>query len=233
MRDLKDWQPCAEPTNAPMEGRYVRIVPFDPAGNGEALWNALGGVEANKRLRWFGWPVMHGADDLIARLRNYNDNDGWRTCVFETLYDGAVTGMASYMRTDAANGVTEVGAVGHGAAMKRSRASTEVHYLMARRVFDELGYRRYEWKLNNLNAPSHAAALRLGFIFEGIFRQHQVTGRGENRDTAWYSMLDSEWPVVKLAFEAWLDPGNFDAKGEQRERLQDIRSRLAGSGRSA
>lgn len=230
MRDLKNWQPCAEPTNAPMDGRYVRIVPFDPEENGEALWTALGSSQSNERLRWFGWPVMHKASDLVERLRNYNENEGWSTCVFESLYDGAVIGMASYMRTDAANGVTEVGAVAHGAAMERSRASTEVHYLMARRVFDELGYRRYEWKLNNLNAPSHAAALRLGFTFEGIFRQHQVTGRGENRDTAWYSMLDSEWPLAKRAFEEWLEASNFDADGRQQRKLQQVRAELQKSG---
>lgn len=226
MRDLKQWKPCAEPTNAPMAGRRVRIVPFVPAQNGEALWHALGGVASNELLRWFGWPAMKGADDLIVILKDFNENGGWSTCIFEHGETGEVAGMASYMRTDAANGVTEVGAIGHGPAMARSPLATEAHYLMARRVFDELGYRRYEWKLNNGNEASHRAAQRFGFTFEGVFRQHQVTARGENRDTAWYSMLDLEWPAAKAAFEAWLAPANFDGEGRQLRRLQEIRAGL-------
>ena len=226
MRDLNQWKPCKAPTNAPMEGRLIRIVPFDPAVNGALLWQALGGREANTLLQWFGWPIMENADDLLNILTGYNEQGGWSTCIFEERQSGAVVGMARHMRTDTANGVTEVGAVGHGPAMARSPIATEAHYLMARLVFDTLGYRRYEWKLNNSNQASHRAAVRFGFTFEGVFRQHQVTARGDNRDTAWYSMLDSEWPKAKAAFEAWLDPDNFDADGRQRRRLEAIREAL-------
>jgi len=111
-------------------------------------------------------------------------------------------------------GVVEIGNIVYAPALQRTIAATEAQYLMAQHVFETLGYRRYEWKCNALNAPSRRAALRLGFTFEGVFRQHMIV-KGRNRDTAWYSMLDSEWPQRKEAFERWLDPANFDARGRQ------------------
>ena len=126
------------------------------------------------------------------------------------------------MRPDPANGVVEVGSVAHGAAMARSPMSTEAHYLMARHVFEDLGYRRYEWKCHNDNAPSKVTAVRLGFTFEGVFRQH-IISKGANRDTAWFSMIDGEWPTLKRAFEAWLEPSNFNPEGEQKIRLEGMR----------
>jgi RimJ/RimL family protein N-acetyltransferase len=121
--------------------------------------------------------------------------------------------------------VIEVGWIAWSPALQRSPASTEAMYLMMKRVFDELGYRRYEWKCNALNAPSMRAAERLGMTFEGIFRQATIV-KGRNRDTAWFSILDTEWPRARAAFEAWLDPANFDAEGRQKRRLQDIRAAL-------
>ena len=134
-------------------------------------------------------------------------------------------GYASYMRMDPGNGVVEVGNILLTPALQRSTAATEAMYLMAGQIFDHLGYRRYEWKCNALNEPSRRAALRLGFTFEGIFRQHMVV-KGLNRDTAWFSMLDGEWPAKKKAFEAWLEPANFDDEGHQRRRLEEIRENL-------
>jgi RimJ/RimL family protein N-acetyltransferase len=131
-------------------------------------------------------------------------------------------GYASYLRMEPAHGVIEVGNILLSPALQRTTAATEAMYLMARHVFDDLGYRRYEWKCNALNNPSRRAAQRLGFTFEGIFRQHMVI-KGCNRDTAWFSMLDHEWPARKHAFEAWLDPSNFDAAGRQRRPLTAIR----------
>jgi RimJ/RimL family protein N-acetyltransferase len=130
-------------------------------------------------------------------------------------------GWASYMRIKPAHGVIEVGNVLFSPALQRTRAATEAMYLMARHVFEDLGYRRYEWKCNAKNEPSCRAALRLGFTFEGIFRQHMVV-KGCNRDTAWFSMLDCEWPARKRAFEAWLEPENFDDAGKQRRALSAI-----------
>src|SRR5437667_2452917 len=125
------------------------------------------------------------------------------------------------MRSDPENGVIEVGNLLLAPSLQRTRGATEAMYLMARHVFEDLGYRRYEWKCNALNEPSRRAALRLGFTFEGIFRQHMII-KGRNRDTAWFSMLDSEWPARKAAFERRLDPANFDAAGRQKTSLSAL-----------
>ncbi|MBO6637533.1 MAG: GNAT family N-acetyltransferase [Roseitalea sp.] len=221
--DLSQWTPRERPTNGPMTGRHVAIVPFDRAAHEDGLWTAFGGTATNDLLYHFGWPAMARAADLGAILKDINADGSFVTCVFTHPQTGKVVGMASYMRIDEKNGVCEVGCVAHGTPMARTPAATEAHYLMARRVFDELGYRRYEWKLNNPNQPSHRTARRLGFTFEGVFRQLEVRPYG-NRDTAWYSMLDREWPVVRDAMERWLDPANFDAHGDQKRRLEEIRS---------
>jgi len=146
--------------------------------------------------------------------------------LFFTVIDkqsGKVAGRQTLMRIDAANGVIEIGNIYWGPLISRKPAATEAQYLFAAYVFDELGYRRYEWKCNNANAPYKRAAERFGFKFEGIFRQHLVV-KGENRDTAWYSIIDKEWPALKRAYQAWLDPANFDAEGRQRKRLEELRA---------
>jgi RimJ/RimL family protein N-acetyltransferase len=135
---------------------------------------------------------------------------------------GEATGIGAFMRIDPAAGAIEVGHIALSPVLQRSAAATEAMYLMMRHAFD-LGYRRYEWKCDSLNARSRAAAERLGFVFEGVFRQATVS-KGRSRDTAWYSVIDSEWPVLRAAFEHWLEPGNFDAAGVQRARLGDIRA---------
>ena len=135
---------------------------------------------------------------------------------------GHAVGVASLMRIDPAAGVIEVGGINYSPRLQRQPAATEAMYLLMRRVFDELGYRRYEWKCDSLNAPSRAAAQRLGFRYEGLFRQATVY-KGRNRDTAWYSILDSEWPALRAAFERWLDPANFDRDGRQRASLNSLR----------
>jgi RimJ/RimL family protein N-acetyltransferase len=123
--------------------------------------------------------------------------------------------------------VIEVGSILYTPRLQRTIGATEAMYMMARHVFEELGYRRYEWKCNALNEPSRRAAVRLGFTFEGVFRQHMVV-KGRNRDTAWYSMLDNEWPARKVAFERWLNPANFDAEGRQRISLSELNAARAG-----
>jgi RimJ/RimL family protein N-acetyltransferase len=131
-------------------------------------------------------------------------------------------GIVSYLRIDPVNGSIEVGWVTWSPLMQRSAISTEAHYLLMKHAFEELGYRRYEWKCNALNGPSMKAAERLGFTYEGTFRQAVIV-KGRNRDTAWFSMIDKEWPTLRSAFEAWLKPDNFDADGRQRKRLEDFR----------
>ncbi|KAI0144071.1 putative acetyltransferase, GNAT family [Hypoxylon sp. NC0597] len=137
-------------------------------------------------------------------------------------HNGKIVGMASYLRIEPNHRCVEVGNIMYSPQLQRTPAATEAMYLMARHVFDDLDYRRYEWKCNSLNAPSRRAALRLGFTFEGLFRKHMIV-KGHNRDTAWYSIVDDEWPSIKRAFEAWLDPINFDSKGKQKKRLEEFR----------
>jgi len=139
------------------------------------------------------------------------------------LVSGRAVGVASLMRFDPAAGVVEVGGINYSPRLQRRPAATEAMYLLMRRVFDELGYRRYEWKCDSLNAPSRAAAQRLGFRYEGLFRQATVY-KGRNRDTAWFSVIDSDWPALRTAFERWLDPSNFDADNHQRASLGSFRT---------
>jgi RimJ/RimL family protein N-acetyltransferase len=182
------------------------------------------------------WLAVHGQDEVWTYLADgpYQSEADLRLALEEKQVSssavffaivpqttGHAAGYASYMRMDPANGVIEVGNILLTPSLQRTITATEAMCLMARHIFEDLGYRRYEWKCNANNAPSRRAALRLGFTFEGIFRQHMVI-KGHNRDTAWFSMLDSEWPKRKAAFEAWLDPANFDAAGKQRKSLGQL-----------
>jgi len=150
---------------------------------------------------------------------------GWETLVIVSIATGETLGSASFMRIREAHGSCEVGCVAFGKPLQRTAEATEAMYLMAAHAFDELGYRRYEWKCNDANLASRRAAIRLGFQFEGVFRNDMVV-KGENRDTAWYAMTDDDWPKTGAALQAWLDPGNFDPVGQQRESLAAIRDRL-------
>lgn len=225
MTDLAHWKARPAPRPVTLEGRYARIVPYDRRAHQDALWAAFGKTDTNDLLRYFSAPDFASAEDFGDWLDHVQTKGGWLTEVFIDKATGKVTGMANYMRADPANGVVEVGGVAHSKSMQRSPASTEVHYLMARHVFEDLGYRRYEWKCHNENEPSKASADRLGFAYEGVFRKHMIS-RGANRDTAWYAMVDDDWPMLRAAFEAWLDPSNFNADGSQKRRLQDIRATL-------
>jgi RimJ/RimL family protein N-acetyltransferase len=227
MRDLTYYKVPA-PAPVTLDGRFVTLEPYEEEKHLQPLWDALGGAAGiNTLLRYFPNDDYSTAEEFGAWLENARANLNFTTLVFRDKQTGKVVGMASYMRPDAKNGVIEVGSVAHGPDMKRSPLATEAHYLMARHVFDDLGYRRYEWKCHNENEASKVTARRYGFTFEGVFRQH-VISRGANRDTAWFSMIDSEWPLLKAAFAAWLAPANFDDAGRQKRRLEDIRADIAG-----
>jgi RimJ/RimL family protein N-acetyltransferase len=228
MTDLAHWTPRPAPQPVTLEGRFVTLVPYARDKHAAALWNAFGGEEINSLLTYFACPDFHSVEEFADWLDAVGKS-GWLTEVFIDNTSGAPVGMAHYMRADPANGAVEVGGVAHGSAMARTPIATEAHYLMARHVFDDLGYRRYEWKCHNDNAASKRAAERYGFQFEGVFRQHMLS-RGKNRDTAWFSMIDTEWPALKAAFEAWLAPANFDHAGAQIKRLQEIRSEFVSGG---
>lgn len=223
--DLSNWQPRQRPEPSILVGRHVTLERYDEARHGQALWEALGGVAVNELIRYFPNPVYTEPAQLVQWISN-NQRENV-TMVYRGNTDGRICGMATYMRIDVANGVCEVGSIAHAPRIQRSIVSTEAQYLMMRHVFDDLGYRRFEWKLNNLNQPSHAAAKRFGFTFEGIFRNHMVA-KGLNRDTAWYAMIDKDWPNIKQAFELWLQPSNFNPQGQQIARLEDIRGGLNG-----
>lgn len=228
MRDLSMFKGCPTPQPVRLEGQFVVIEPYDRSLHLDALWTAFGGLAINPLLTYFTQPDFAGIEDFDAWLQNVQKG-GWVTEVFRDKTSGDVVGMANFMRPDPANGVVEIGGVAHGPAMGRSPLSTEAHYLLARHVFEDLGYRRYEWKCHNDNTPSKVTAQRLGFTFEGVFRQHMLS-KGKNRDTAWFSMIDGEWPQLKAAFEAWLSPENFDESGQQKRRLEDIRANLPSQG---
>lgn len=224
-KDLSNWRGCSRPENVTLNGDMVVVETYDNMRHRHDLWNALNTEDANELMRFFPNDPFEGADDFGAWLAGQNEAGSYHTMVFRSVATNRVVGMASYLRIDAKNGSIEVGAVAHGAEMVRQPMATEAHYLMAKYIFDDLGYRRYEWKLNNENEPSHRAAKRFGFSFEGVFRQH-IVAKGRNRDTAWYSIIDGEWPLIKMAFEAWLLPENFDENGMQKKRLEDIRAAI-------
>ena len=204
-----------------MYGRTVLLEPLDAQLHAADIWDAVNGHD--EVWQWlFDGPYASPAD----LSRDIAEKESAQDRIFFAVISseiGAAAGYASFMRMEPAHGVIEVGNILLSPSLQRTTAATEAMYLMARHVFDDLGYRRYEWKCNAENEPSRRAALRLGFTFEGIFRQHMVI-KHRNRDTAWFSMLDHEWPARKQAFEAWLDPANFDAEGQQRRPLSSIDS---------
>ena len=209
-------KPLPRPHPAPVviEGRYTRLEPLSPG-------HAGGLYQASSEARRFDYlpdsPPIDVAEVQAWIERSLKNKDLLFSAVIDRA-SGEASGRQALMRIDAANGVIEIGNILWGPAISRTRISTEAFFLAARYVFDELGYRRFEWKCNNRNAPSKAAALRFGFTYEGLFRQHMVV-KGENRDTAWFSLIDREWPAIRTAFERWLDPSNFDSAGRQKAKL--------------
>ncbi len=222
MTDLSNWTKCGLPDQSSLVGRFVTADPFQDSRDTGPLYDAIGG-DRNAPL-WTYIPVgpFSTAKELGAFFTFCQTNLNWLTYVFRSPA-GDVLGTASYMRVRPEHGSIEVGSVVFSPTLQRTPAATEAMYLMARTVFDDLGYRRYEWKCNGNNAASKRAAERFGFVYEGTFRQDMVV-KGENRDTCWYSMMDKEWPRAKRTFEAWLSPSNFDATGNQKKKLASLRS---------
>jgi RimJ/RimL family protein N-acetyltransferase len=217
------WTPAPPPARVTLQGRHVTLEPMDADRHAGALFEAAQG---------------EGADPLLWQYLGYGpfrDRDAYRAWVeaasaspdplFHAVIPtgGEASGQTSYLRIDPANGVIEIGHIWFGGRMQRSPATTEAIYLLARHAFDDLGYRRLEWKCNARNDRSRAAAVRLGFTYEGTFRNHTVV-RDRNRDTAWYAIIDEDWPAIRAAFEEWLDPANFDDDGRQRRSLAEVRS---------
>ncbi|HVB66409.1 MAG TPA: GNAT family protein [Acetobacteraceae bacterium] len=217
------WSPRPLPPAMPMLGRFCTVEPLDPARHGAALaaameadaegrnWTYLGIDRPADRTAYLDWlaAVAGKADPMFHAIIDHRD--------------GQAAGVAAYMRIDRGNGAVEVGNINYAPRLQRTPTATEAMFLMLRRAFDELGYRRYEWKCDSLNAPSRAAAERLGFRYEGTFLQ-AVVYKGRNRDTAWFSIIDTEWPAVRAGFERWLAADNFDPAGRQRRSLTACRA---------
>lgn len=205
-----------------MIGRYCRLEPVSVQRHERDLFAAYGQAPDGRDWTYLFSDRPETAADFNAYLGKLEKSeDPLHFTIIDSSTNSAV-GTAALMRIEPTHGVIEVGSITFSPLLKKTRAATESMYLMMRRAFDELGYRRYEWKCDSLNAPSRAAAARYGFTFEGIFRQ-AIVYKGRNRDTAWYSITNAEWPRIRSAFEAWLDPANFSADGRQKRRLSELR----------
>jgi RimJ/RimL family protein N-acetyltransferase len=218
--DPVDTTPAERPSGVVLEGRFGKLEKLDAARHGVELWRAI--REQDQLWTYMGYGPFTREDDFAAWIRE-------RATLTDPFYyaildrDARAIGVATLMEIRPAMRVIEVGHIVYTPALQRTPLATEAQYLLARYVFETLRYRRYEWKCNAENAPSRRAAERFGFTFEGIFRQHMII-KGRNRDSAWYSMLDREWPARKAAFERWLDPANFDDRGQQRTSLAALRA---------
>ncbi|OAK64440.1 acetyltransferase [Variovorax paradoxus] len=220
--ELPGWTPRPLPPRRALEGRFCTLEPLDAARHADDLHAAYALAPDGRDWTYLG--IERPADVGTTRAyveRIASSTDPMHFAVIDRQ-SGRAVGSLALMRIDPANGAIEVGTVNFSPLLKQTPMSTEAQYLLMKLVFDELGYRRHEWKCDDFNEPSKRAALRLGFQYEGRFRQ-AVVYKGRGRDTAWFSIIDSEWPALRTAFERWLAPGNFDAQGRQRMSLDRFR----------
>ena len=219
---VNEWSPRPRPPRTELPGRYCRLEPVNPARHGADLYAAYMEAPDDRDWTYLFDERPEGAEDFALYLAKLaGSEDPLHFAIIESHSKKAL-GTAALLRIEPLHGSIEVGGITFSPRLKRTAAGTESMYLLMQLAFDTLGYRHYEWKCDSLNAPSRAAAQRYGFTFEGIFR-NAVVYKGRSRDTAWYSITDQEWPRVRCAFEAWLDPVNFDEHGRQKRRLQDLR----------
>lgn len=217
---LPNWTPPPLPPYEPLAGRWCRLEPLTAERHAADLFAAYSQDTEGRLWTYLPYGPFASPDDYTAWMNSIIPSSD---PLFYAIIDhqtGRAAGIASYLRISPAIGSIEVGHINYAPALQRTPAATEAMYLMMDHVF-ALGYRRYEWKCDALNAPSRSAAQRLGFSFEGVFRQATIY-KARNRDTAWFAVIDQEWPALKAAFEQWLDPANFDAEGRQRQRLSDL-----------
>ncbi len=215
---IDGWVAPSRPPRRPLEGRWCRVEPIDPEVHADELFEAFARDREGGIWTYMPYGPFESSSEYRAWLEGYcTGTDPMFFAVRDTADSGRALGVASYCRINPTAGVIEVGHICYSPGLQRTTASTEAMYLMMRNAF-ELGYRRYEWKADSLNQESERAAVRLGFRFEGVFRQ-AIVYKGRNRDTRWLSVVDSEWPALKRRFETWLEPENFDARGRQRQAL--------------
>jgi RimJ/RimL family protein N-acetyltransferase len=218
--DLTRWRGATPPGREPLEGESIRLEPLDPSRHGDDLYAASAG--ADESWRYLPYGPFADRDEFMAWLARHAATDDPMAFAIFDRPAGAARGIATFMSIVPEHGVIEIGHIWLSPALQRTRQATEAIFVMSRHAFDGLGNRRLEWKCDAANQPSRRAAERFGFVFEGVFRNHRVF-KGRNRDTAWYSITDAEWPSRRAAFEAWLAPANFDGSGGQRRSLGDIR----------
>lgn len=216
------WTPAGRPALEPLRGAHVLLRPVEAAQDAEALYTISHPPHGDPAI----WTYL--PDGPYESAEHLGQMLAWAQQSADPVYFAIVPspgeramGVASYLRIEPEQGAIEIGHIWFGSELRRTTAATEAIYLLARHAFADLGYRRLEWKCNALNAASRAAAERFGFTFEGVFRQHQVV-KGRNRDTAWFAILDEEWPAIDAGFRAWLDPGNFTEDGRQRRHLGEL-----------
>ena len=227
--EIAGWKPVPRPPRSVMEGRFCRVEPLDPARHAPALFDAFAEDREQRIWTYLPYGPFHSLPDLETWMRESCMGDDPLFHAIVERGEGTAVGVASYLRINPSAGVVEVGHINYSPRLQRTPAATEAMFLMMARVFDGLGYRRYEWKCDALNAGSRRAAERLGFTFEGVFRQATMY-KGRNRDTAWYAIIDREWPFLKAAFEDWLGPANFDSGGLQRGSLASLVDRHRAEG---
>lgn len=219
---MSNWLPRQPPTRIATDGQYVDIVPLNVDDHAQQLFEAAQTADADAKFTW----LAEQAPTELEHFRLWVEKSAAsQDPIFYAVIDkdsGRVAGRQALMRIDPDNGVVEIGSIYWGPLIARRRGATEALFLVAKYVFDDLGYRRFEWKCNDDNVPSKVAAERFGFQPEGVFRQHLIV-KGLNRDTAWFSMIDKDWLTLRPAYEIWLHPSNFDANGNQKQRLQDCR----------
>lgn len=213
------WRPASPPTGVVLAGSHCRLEPLDPARHAATLHDANLEDAEGGMWTYMGYGPFYALDEYRSWCESMAVGDD--PLFYSIVVNEAAVGVASFLRIDPSMGVIEVGHIAYSPRLQRTVAATEAMYLMMHHVFDDLGYRRYEWKCDALNRPSRAAATRLGFSFEGVFRQATMY-KGRNRDTAWYSVVDSEWPLLKARFEAWLDGTNFSEDGVQVLSLAEV-----------
>ncbi len=216
---VSDWVRRPRPSRTPMQGRLCRVEPLRATAHAAVLHESHALDAEGRNWTYLPYGPFGSEQEYRGWVESKESLDDPVFYAIVAAPEERPVGVASYLRIDPDMGVIEVGHLSYSPALQRTAAATEAMYLMMRHAFDDLGYRRYEWKCDSHNHPSRNAALRLGFRFEGIFKQ-AVVMKGRNRDTAWYSITDAEWPELRRALADWLDPGNFDAEGRQKKRLE-------------
>jgi RimJ/RimL family protein N-acetyltransferase len=215
-----DWKSARLPQRVPLQGNTVVLEPVDPDRHATELFSSS--KDAPELWKHLAYGPFANQAEFTSWLEDRSATDDPLFYAIIDRESSGARGMASFLRMEPHHGVIEIGHIWFAPALQRTRQATEAIFILSRHAFDDLGYRRLEWKCDSLNDPSRRAAERFGFVYEGVFRQHMVV-KERNRDTAWYSITDGEWPLRRAAFEAWLSPENFDQEGRQRRSLAEIR----------